>query len=114
MGRMGRRAAGRAVQLDGVTVEVHGGVDFAQPLRQPWPARRRLEIPLPGAWRDAGPVCRGRRPGAAPVAPRSDGSAASSDGTVGVLTAHGRGACDACAGPVLAGPRSADATCAAV
>jgi hypothetical protein len=39
------------VRLDGVTVEVHGGVDFAQPLRQPL-ARRgaALEIPLPGAW----------------------------------------------------------------
>ena len=42
------------LQLDGVIVEVHGGVDFAQPLRQPL-ARRgaALEIPLPGTWRDA-------------------------------------------------------------
>jgi hypothetical protein len=42
------------VQLDGVLVEVHGGVDFAQPLRHPL-ARRgaTLEIPLPGTWRDA-------------------------------------------------------------
>jgi hypothetical protein len=41
------------VRLDGVTVEVHGGVDFAQPLRQPL-ARRgaALEIPLPGAWQE--------------------------------------------------------------
>lgn len=42
--------------LDGVTVEVHGGVDFAQPLRQPLARRGAvLEIPLPGTWRDAGP-----------------------------------------------------------
>jgi hypothetical protein len=42
------------VQLEGVTVEVHGGVDFAQPLRQPL-ARRgaALDIPLPGTWRAA-------------------------------------------------------------
>jgi hypothetical protein len=41
--------------LDGVTVEVHGGVDFAQPLRAPL-ARRgaSLDIPLPGSWRDPG------------------------------------------------------------
>jgi hypothetical protein len=41
------------VRLDGVTVEVHGGVDFAQPLRQPL-ARRgaALELPLPGAWEE--------------------------------------------------------------
>jgi len=44
------------LQLDGVTVEVHGGVDFAQPLRQPLARRGAvLEIPLPGTWRDAGP-----------------------------------------------------------
>jgi hypothetical protein len=44
------------VQLDGVVVEVHGGVDFAQPLRQPLARRGAvLEIPLPGTWRDAGP-----------------------------------------------------------
>src|SRR3712207_1305478 len=45
------------VQLDGVVVEVHGGVDFAQPLRQPL-ARRgaALEIPLPGTWREAHPA----------------------------------------------------------
>jgi hypothetical protein len=43
------------VRLDGVTVEVHGGVDFAQPLRQPL-ARRgaALELPLPGAWAEPG------------------------------------------------------------
>jgi hypothetical protein len=45
------------VQLDGVVVEVHGGVDFAQPLRQPL-ARRgaALEIPLPGTWRESRPM----------------------------------------------------------
>jgi hypothetical protein len=43
------------LQLDGVVVEVHGGVDFAQPLRQPLTRRGAvLEIPLPGTWRDAG------------------------------------------------------------
>ncbi|CAA9250116.1 MAG: hypothetical protein AVDCRST_MAG52-2437 [uncultured Blastococcus sp.] len=44
------------VRLDGVTVEVHGGVDFAQPLRRPL-ARRgaALELPLPGAWEEPGP-----------------------------------------------------------
>ena len=37
------------LQLDGVTVEVHGGVDFAQPLRQPLTRRGAvLDIPLPG------------------------------------------------------------------
>jgi len=47
---------GDRVHLRGVTVEVHGGVDFAQPLRQPL-ARRgaALEIPLPGTWQEAGP-----------------------------------------------------------
>jgi hypothetical protein len=45
------------LQLDGVVVEVHGGVDFAQPLRQPLARRGAvLEIPLPGTWRDAGPA----------------------------------------------------------
>src|SRR5829696_3888871 len=41
------------VRLDGVVVEVHGGVDFAQPLRGPL-ARRgaALEIPLPGTWQE--------------------------------------------------------------
>ena len=44
---------GERVPLEGVTVEVHGGVDFAQPLRQPL-ARRgaALDLPLPGSWRD--------------------------------------------------------------
>ena len=48
---------GDRVQLDGVTVEVHGGVDFAQPLRQPL-ARRgaALDLPLPGTWRDSHPA----------------------------------------------------------
>ena len=42
------------LQLDGVVVEVHGGVDFAQPLRQPLADRGAvLEIPLPGTWQDA-------------------------------------------------------------
>jgi hypothetical protein len=42
------------LQLDGVTVEVHGGVDFAQPLRQPLDRRGAvLDIPLPGTWRDS-------------------------------------------------------------
>ena len=45
------------LQLDGVVVEVHGGVDFAQPLRQPLARRGAvLEIPLPGTWRDAEPA----------------------------------------------------------
>jgi hypothetical protein len=48
------------LQLDGVTVEVHGGVDFAQPLRQPLARRGAvLDIPLPGSWRDAGPSASG-------------------------------------------------------
>ena len=39
------------VRLPGTTVEVHGGVDFAQALKAPL-ARRgaRTEIPLPGGW----------------------------------------------------------------
>ena len=41
------------VRLDGVTVEVHGGVDFAQPLRQPLAVRgAALELALPGAWQE--------------------------------------------------------------
>ncbi len=45
---------GERVQLAGATVEVYGGVDFAQPLRQPL-ARRgaALELPLPGTWHEA-------------------------------------------------------------
>jgi hypothetical protein len=44
------------VRLDGVTVEVHGGVDFAQPLRQPLAVRgAALELPLPGAWQEPPP-----------------------------------------------------------
>ncbi len=43
------------MQLPGVTVEVHGGVDFAQPLRQPLGRRgAAMELALPGTWRDAG------------------------------------------------------------
>ena len=45
---------GERVQLAGATVEVHGGVDFAQPLRQPLARRSAaLELPLPGSWREA-------------------------------------------------------------
>src|SRR5690606_24008566 len=41
------------VQLAGATVEVHGGVDFAQPLRQPLSRRgAALDLPLPGSWRE--------------------------------------------------------------
>jgi hypothetical protein len=48
------------LQLDGVTVEVHGGVHFAQPLRQPLARRGAvLDIPLPGTWRDSGPTATG-------------------------------------------------------
>ena len=44
------------VLLDGVTVEVHGGVDFAQPLRQPLAVRgAALELALPGAWQEPPP-----------------------------------------------------------
>ena len=39
------------VRLAGVTVEVHGGVDFAQALKAPLERRgARTEIPLPGDW----------------------------------------------------------------
>jgi len=45
------------VRLTGTTVEVHGGVDFAQPLRTPLARRGAgLEIPLPGMWSEAGPA----------------------------------------------------------
>ncbi len=46
---------GERVQLLGATVEVYGGVGFAQPLRQPL-ARRgaALELPLPGTWHERG------------------------------------------------------------
>ena len=38
-----------------MTVEVHGGVDFAQPLRQPLGRRgAALELPLPGTWQEPG------------------------------------------------------------
>jgi hypothetical protein len=44
------------VPLEGAVVEVHGGVDFAQPLRHPLAVRGAgLEIPLPEMWRDAEP-----------------------------------------------------------
>jgi hypothetical protein len=52
------------LQLDGVVVEVHGGVDFAQPLRQPLARRGAvLDIPLPGTWRESGPADPGDAPG---------------------------------------------------
>jgi hypothetical protein len=39
--------------LSGVVVEVHGGVDFAQPLRQPLGRRGAgVELPLPRMWQD--------------------------------------------------------------
>jgi hypothetical protein len=39
--------------LSGVVVEVHGGVDFAQPLRQPLGRRGAgVEIPLPRMWQE--------------------------------------------------------------
>jgi hypothetical protein len=44
------------VQLQDAVVEVHGGVDFAQPLRAPLARRGAvLDIPLPGAWRESDP-----------------------------------------------------------
>lgn len=56
------------VQLGGVVVEVYGGVDFAQPLRQPLARRGAvLEIPLPGTWRDAGPHHTGDDASSAPA-----------------------------------------------
>ena len=43
------------LQLDGTVVEVHGGVDFAQPLRHPLALRGAgLEIALPATWREPG------------------------------------------------------------
>jgi hypothetical protein len=58
------------LQLDGVVVEVHGGVDFAQPLRQPLARRGAvLEIPLPGTWRDGGTAESGDSDAAPPDAP---------------------------------------------
>src|SRR3954471_1638411 len=55
------------LQLDGVTVEVHGGVDFAQPLRQPLARRGAvLDIPLPGPWRAPGPTAPGGHGDAGP------------------------------------------------
>ena len=56
------------VQLDGVTVEVHGGVDFAQPLRQPLTRRGAvLDIPLPGTWRESGSTHESSGPAGTPV-----------------------------------------------
>jgi hypothetical protein len=54
---------GERVPLEGVTVEVHGGVDFAQPLRLPLSRRGAvLDLPLPGSWRDAAPDEHGNPP----------------------------------------------------
>jgi hypothetical protein len=48
---------GERLPLEGVTVEVHGGIDFAQPLRQPLSRRGAvLDIPLPGSWREGEPA----------------------------------------------------------
>jgi hypothetical protein len=44
---------GDRVLLEGVTVEVHGGVDFAQPLRHPLALRgAALDLQLPGMWQE--------------------------------------------------------------
>src|SRR6478672_8027687 len=44
---------GDRVALAGATVEVHGGVDFVQPLRRPLAARgAAVELPLPQTWQD--------------------------------------------------------------
>ena len=46
---------GERVPLEGAVVEVHGGVDFAQPLRQPLGDRGAgLELALPESWSAAG------------------------------------------------------------
>ena len=42
--------------LEGLTVEVHGGVDFAQPLRHPLTRRgAALDLQLPGTWQERPP-----------------------------------------------------------
>ena len=47
---------GDRLLLEHVTVEVHGGVDFAQPLRGPLTRRgAAMDLQLPGTWTDAGP-----------------------------------------------------------
>ena len=57
------------VPLEGVTVEVHGGVDFAQPLRQPLSRRgASLDLPLPGSWREP------EQGGAPPLAAHPEGT----------------------------------------
>jgi hypothetical protein len=44
---------GERMPLEGATVEVYGGVDFAQPLRLPLSRRgAALELPLPSSWRE--------------------------------------------------------------
>jgi hypothetical protein len=55
---------GERVPLEGTVVEVHGGVDFAQPLRHPLDRRGAgLELALPDSWAAAG---RGFLPDEAP------------------------------------------------
>jgi hypothetical protein len=59
---MGYRAAwgewvaaqlGDRLRLEGLTVEVHGGVDFAQPLRNPLTRRGAVvDLQLPGSWQE--------------------------------------------------------------
>jgi hypothetical protein len=46
---------GERIALEGTVVEVHGGVDFAQPLRHPLDRRGAgLELALPESWATAG------------------------------------------------------------
>jgi hypothetical protein len=57
---------GDRLLLEGVTVEVHGGVDFAQPLRQPLTRRgASLDLQLPGTWQEPA-AARARRPESPP------------------------------------------------
>jgi hypothetical protein len=54
---------GERVPLEGTVVEVHGGVDFAQPLRQPLGRRGAgLELALPESWSAGGGVEEGEAP----------------------------------------------------
>lgn len=73
------------LRLDGVVVEVHGGVDFAQPLRQPLSRRGAvLEIPLPGSWRATGVAATGDDTGAVDTSVR-----AALDRLRGLIGRHG-------------------------
>lgn len=62
------------LRLQDVVVEVHGGVDFAQPLRRPL-ARRgaALELPLPGQWWEQRPAPEVEAAGGAVVPEPSSG-----------------------------------------